>query len=296
MLLIGSAAAQKYYDFWRTAKDIDVVVPANTARHILNLKNEDELPLFFAHGITEYFVARPGEPLVDLLDMEGANDDKIHYASPTALLAIKNAHKHFYMGKYKKSFKHLIDYSTLRNLDPHLPEKYRDFSFAWRKTLLKEYDDIRLTKLPSLEKTKEQFFNDKVTYYYDHDSIHEIVAYLDVPMYTKCMKDGKQVQQSKDKFFNLPESFQMYQVLEESYVIALERCLIPIMHGNMNVPAISPTEALKYALTRVATNLTGGWFRKFAADNFSEIYGMHKPNYYQTFLENMDKLRPHEQV
>ena len=69
-------------------------------------------------------------------------------------------------------------------------------------------------------------------------------------------------------------------VLEESFVIALERCLIRLIkEDNPYVPAYFPDEAFKYALTRVSTNLTSGPFRDFAANNFLDIYNNFKANH-----------------
>ena len=43
----------------------------------------------------------------------------------------------------------------------------------------------------SLNQTKEDFFTDNVTYIYDHDMLHDLVAYPNPPMYTKALNSGK---------------------------------------------------------------------------------------------------------
>jgi hypothetical protein len=53
-------------------------------------------------------------------------------------------------------------------------------------------------------------------------------------------------------------------------------------------------DAFQYALVRVSTNLTGGWFRKFSADNFSDIYDRYDKGYGMKGLNNLDKLRPYK--
>ena len=139
-------------------------------------------------------------------------------------------------------------------------------------------NDERLTHFPNLNKNKSEFFNDKVVYHYDHDFIHELVAIENEPAYTKCL-DGE-VKFSNKKFEKLNYNEKVNMVLEESFVIALERCLIRLIkEDNPYVPAYFPDEAFKYALTRVSTNLTSGPFRDFAANNFLDIYNNFKTNH-----------------
>jgi hypothetical protein len=78
-------------------------------------------------------------------------------------------------------------------------------------------------------------------------------------------------------------------------VLALERCLIPAMSGGLKnklIPAFSPEEAVKYALARIATNITSGWFREFANSNFEEIMKATKTNdYFGKFLAKQKSLK-----
>ena len=193
------------------------------------------------------------------------------YMDLSNLLVLKNAHKHFYLGKYKKSFKHLIDYSRLlkciflSSKQKSISEEYSQWLIEWAY-----FNDSRLLHFPKLDKSKTEFFNDNVMYYVDHDYLHELVAIEDKPAYTKCLTG--EVMFSNKLFNQLDYQSKVDMVLEESFVLALERCLIPIFHGETYLPAITPEEAFKYSLTRVATNLSSGPFREFASDNFYEIY------------------------
>lgn len=194
---------------------------------------------------------------------------------------MKMAHRHFYLGKYAKSFKHLMDSSWMlkqgykvKLQDVKLVEMYTQYLI---ETVYK--NDSRLLVFPKLNKTKDQFFNDKVAYYVDHDSLHELVAIQDKPAYTKCLT--AEVMFSVSVFNSLSYQDKVNMVLEESYVLALERCLIPIFYGDFNVPTFIPDEAFKYALTRVASNLTSGAFRKFAANNFYDIYMSYNKDYFK---------------
>lgn len=193
------------------------------------------------------------------------------YVDLNHLLLIKNAHKHFYRGFFTKSFKHLLDYSnllkvtSLSNKEKQVSEDYRNWliEFAYN-------NDPRLIKVPSLNKSKESFFTDKVEYFVDHDLIHERVAINSAPAYQKCLTG--EVMFSNKLFNQLDYQSKVEMVLEESFVLALERCLIPFMKGRTYLPAKNPSDAFKYALVRVATNITSGDFRDFAADNFADIF------------------------
>jgi len=117
-----------------------------------------------------------------------------------------------------------------------------------------------------IEQKKDDFFKtDGVDYVYDHDSIHRSVAVEAVPAYTKYMKDGAEVNCDKQKFLSLPEHIKIYGVYEEACVLAIERSLAPIPL------AMTPEQAFKYALMKVCTSITSGWFREYAWENHDKV-------------------------
>ena len=193
------------------------------------------------------------------------------YIDLSNLLLLKSAHRYFYLGKYKKSFKHLTDYSRLLKLiflsssQKKISEQYTQWLIEWAY-----FNDSRLLHFPKLDKSKNQFFNDSVNYYIEHDHLHELVAIEDKPAYIKCLTG--EVMFSNKLFNQLDYQSKVNMVLEESFVLALERCLIPMFKGETYLPAITPEEAFKYSLTRVSTNISSGAFRSFAADNFDIIF------------------------
>lgn len=272
-LICGSKALRHWLGdkHWRIISDTDVLgyfVDADLKGYV------EEAPNFLYTNFKEkkeFINVSLCEPLRKL--MERNVDDT--YLDLRSCLIMKNAHKHFYLGKYRKSFKHLLDYSNLLE-HIQLTEEEKQISYEYRKWLI-EYvynNDSRLLHFPKLNKTKDQFFNDNVTYYVDHDLIHEKVAIGDKPAYTYCLTG--EVMFSNKLFNNLEFDKKVHMVLEESFVLALERALIPMFKGETYLPAVTPDEAFKYALVRVATNITSGDFRDFAADNFQAIYNIYK--------------------
>ncbi len=131
---------------------------------------------------------------------------------------------------------------------------------------------------PKLNQSKSTFFaDDSVPYVYDHDDIHKSITRLPQPAYRYYMKEGEQVQCSKEKFFALPESIRLAGVVEEAAVLAVERSLVP--HPG----AKTPKEAWLYALMKVCSSITSGWFRAYGYDNLPTIVRMYPEGYWEKF-------------
>jgi hypothetical protein len=139
---------------------------------------------------------------------------------------------------------------------------------------------------PKLNTNKQEFFTDSVPYKYQHDDLHEAVKHLDKPAYQYYMQDGAQVMCSSDKFFAQPEIVRLYGVLEESYVLALERAVIP--HGT------HPERAFEIALEKVCTSITSGWFREYAYENYFKVKNMYHASYVDKFNQALynNQIKP----
>lgn len=107
---------------------------------------------------------------------------------------------------------------------------------------------------------------------YPHDYLHELVAYPNPPMYTKCLKDGEDVLIDRDKFDLLPFEDQVRMFREEITVIAAERWLInPYWKGK-----VSWYRAHMLSLQKTVTRLTKGWASEFIVLNLEHFV---KPDY-----------------
>lgn len=136
----------------------------------------------------------------------------------------------------------------------------------------------------SLDKTADKFFADAVDRKYDHDSLHESVAYGDRPLYERVLKDGSEVAVDNAKFFAMDLETQFKLVREEIYATALERILIP---GNYED---SPSAAYAWSLRRTATSLFKGEWALFLMHHIDEL-AMPDCNYLKRHLDNLHKLR-----
>lgn len=159
------------------------------------------------------------------------------------------------------------------------------FDADWLK---KREDETYWYKHPKLNVKKKDFFTgDGVQYVYDHDDIHKAVAHIEfdfvpTPAYTLYMKDGEQVRCDRNKFFSHDEKVRLFGVLEEAYVLALERSQIPF-HGK-----VDPRRSFDIALQKVCTSITSGWFREYAWENFDAVTGMFDPKYADRFWSAVD--------
>lgn len=118
---------------------------------------------------------------------------------------------------------------------------------------------------PNLMQTKEDFFDDAVVKKYDHDYLHELVAFYDKPLYTRMLRTQELAWCEKDKWNSFTQEDKVKCVAEETFVIALERFMIP---SNWKHPG---KLAYMKALKKVCTTLCSGWFRCYSIDHYPEI-------------------------
>ena len=150
----------------------------------------------------------------------------------------------------------------------------------WELVKRREKITLEITKQknPSLMMGNQQFFDDAVKKVYDHDWLHERVAFFDRPLYERLKFSNKTdlAWCEKDLWEKFTHQEKMMCVVEETTVIALERFLIP---GREKYA----TAAYMKALQKVCTSLTSGWFRDFAIWNWADLRLLAR-------VELMDKL------
>ena len=204
-----------------------------------------------------------------------------HYASLPALYAMKMSHRFLKNSPhFKKTMRHILDirkfnsscnypFSNMSN--PDIEGKWQ----FWYERRMKETLDYAH---PSLDASKSDFFDKNETFYqYDHDTIHKAVKVGSEPAYKKIIEDGCDVKCSKGKWNKLKRYDKILCGLEESYVLALERYLIP------NKFTSDRFEAFEIALEKVCTSITSGWFRDFCYDNYQDIISLYHPDYVARF-------------
>lgn len=200
-------------------------------------------------------------------------------ATPDELYTIKVSHA-FWELKNRSWAKHMMDIMFLQSKGAKLiPELY--------KILYKVWEDTHGKKKVNLEADPDDFFNDRIVKrIYDHDSIHESVAYYDRPLFERILRDDSDVAVDKSKWEALDYEDKLKMVREEVYATALERKLVPTNYEA------SAGAAYNWTLQKTITSLTKGWFALFVVENFKNLT---KPDcdYVQRHLDNSDRLRPY---
>lgn len=202
-------------------------------------------------------------------------DSSGQFATPEWLYFLKMSHR------YKKDSPHFMktmkDILTMRYFGVKMPEGSEEL-FKERERLTYTYNH------PKLNVNKDNFFKgDQVPYKYDHDSIHRVVALDGTPAYTKYMKDGEQVMCSKEKFYSVGRRVRLLGGLEESLVLTAERSLIP----NDFKP--NADRMFLFALQKVCTSITSGWFREYCWENYTSIVSLYRRECEGVWVEKLKK-------
>lgn len=291
MLLIGSQALRQRapnafdrecvdWDYICTIEEFDEFVETQKRLGVLTAvypMSGSSMVAKTTSAIHEFSIAWPGTTNEELLN--AYCNDSSGVASLNVLLLLKMSHR------YRKDSPHFLktmrDIHLLRKLGATIPDGL--------KGVLKRREAETYTYAhPNLMQAKGQFFDASVKYTYDHDSIHEAVAVGERPAYTHFQKDGAEVYTSKQKFFALSLDVRLNAGLEESYVLAIERSLVP--HPGIK----TPKEAFTFALGKVCTSITSGWFREFCWENYDAIMERYSDDYYNVFLKALaeGRIRP----
>lgn len=257
-------------------------------------------------GMTEVEIAWPGSTGAELMDRADPSNRwvfaglSVKVPSMDQLYTLKLSHR------YLKNSPHF-----LKTLDDVAYFRGRGCEVFDREWLKRRESETYTYKHPKLNVMKGDFFKgDGVEYVYDHDDIHKQVAQLSaaelhdisesqcrgyfpidyrawdpLPSYELYKEPGQEVKCSKHRFFALPEHVRLYGVIEEAYVLALERSQIPF-RGK-----VEPRRSFDIALMKVCTSITSGWFREYAWENFRKVESMYEANYVDRFWDAVDSGR-----
>ena len=193
-----------------------------------------------------------------------------------ALYALKLSHR------YLKDSPHFL--KTMRDIQlmqPHIDlkkfEKYKE----WLKRREKE---TYTYSHPNLKQKAETFFDPvQIKYIYEHDTIHIAMAKRGAPAYTKFKDNINEVKVSRKKFDALPMEDKLFSVLEEAYVLAIERSQVPW-------PGIlTPEQSFLKALEKVCTSISSGWWREFAWEHYDDVLKIYDQNYMDIFQSGVNR-------
>ncbi len=197
--------------------------------------------------------------------------------SMLGLALIKRSHLH----RIRKWERHMFMFRKMGwgSIRDSLSPADREFLQTRKKLTKQEYNS------PSLNKPNAEFFDDYVEKHFDHDSIHEYVAYGDRPVYERLKRDMAMAMCERDLWEELPHEDKIRCVLEECYVIGLERWMVPACLSKSKV--MPARMAAMKGLQKVCTTLCSGWFRDFAIDYYEDIAANVDGKKMEEFIEEM---------
>lgn len=295
MLIVGSKALiHNFPSIDREAKDIDLIAWESNISYLKNALNPKSIK--FGKGIVsfidinkigfyntknvEILIADNSVALQSYLIYEkekGKVGSGLHYASSETLLSLKRSHIHFpiYFNKHISDYCFLMDQLKIDVLSDITKIHYKEIE-----------NRIGKLKTPSLNKSTKDFFGQSdefVKSYFIHDHIHEAMAHHDRPLYLNMQYDKTMAKCEKELWDKFTFEDKCKCVLEEAYVIALERKVLPSIFGGYRW--VNHTDAFNWALMRICTTLCSGWFRQFATDNYFKIKDYFNSDYVVNFLQ-----------
>jgi hypothetical protein len=304
MLLIGSHALKFYSDIPnanKRFKDFDLICTYEEfERWAKNTNLKECYPIDSGKkmiaktesNVYEFELAWPGSTAASLLESQTPRELRhipdywfgwalsfigfdLAHPSLDILYTIKMSHR--FLKNSPHFLKTMRDIQLMASLGAKIPETHKDW-FKAREKATYTYAH------PKLNQGKEGFFdkNQGVTYTYDHDSIHRAMAHLELPAYEYYKGDTAEVFCDKTKFDALPELTKLYGVIEEAYVLAIERSQVPF-EGKPHVKY-----SFDKALEKVCTSITSGWFRRFSYDNYDKVQSLYDPNYMDKFRKGIE--------
>lgn len=280
LILIGSRALKSYMDIGRQPKDIDLIGQYDEVMDFARTCGEIRSCYPVLRG--EKFIIKTDQDIIEaeiawegslaesltrlIVDDPDTRHGYLTVPSLNVLYMLKMSHR--YLKNSPHFLKTMRDIQAMRKLGAEIPDT------AWFKARERA---TYAYQHPKLNITKDAFFTgDGVQYQYDHDTIHLAMAHKDKPAYKFYQPEDSQVNVAKSLFFGVPEEICLLGVLEESYVLALERSQIPY-------PASPPKKSFDMALMKVCTSITSGWFREYAWEHYDQVQALYEDCYVERF-------------
>jgi hypothetical protein len=285
MILVGSRAANFHITDFRQPKDwdfilplrdifsfsvnhgdsIDFLYPKNEWKFTGKLKTGPRFEIEVADYNPSAMLMWNNRHQFDEISLDGDSflPTTVFVADPSWLCMMKRSHLYWNV-HWDKS---IADYHQLKEL---VGGNLTDDNWKFLDLRIKENEAKWGKSKTNLNVSNDEFFSrsQKIGRKYEHDELHEAVKYESIPLYQACKADQSKANLDLSLFKLWDKEQQQRLVREEAMVIALERVIIPKMLTGAPIDAQA---AYHYALRRICTNLTSGWFRDFAIENWASI-------------------------
>ncbi len=317
--IIGSKALKHWFpDFNRIPNDTDIICTKETFEEVINFcgddmdiiekvygERDDSKIVKFKHsGTPMEYLFSDGVASLELILNQLA--DESGFATPEVLYSLKKAHISF-PAKFDKHIKDLMflrgklrikkQISMIDDLESEsdLLDTYPALTHMHFLETEKRYGKL---KTPKMNQSTEEFFGKSkkfVKSYYTHDNMHKAIAIMHTgePVYLDMLKDGSEVETDHEKWKKLHIQQKIWAVMEEAYVIALERKILPGLFEE-DKEEWDVKDAFMWALMRICTTLCDGFFREFAVRAYQIICNQFNPSYVTIFFKEIQQYEKEE--
>lgn len=310
MLLIGSRAIAHHLPKFRAPKDWDIILTYSELRAWFNT-NRSAIKLFVPNhtgqkvkcrlktGTQIEFEIQDSIPSSDCLvklpchsfkevDIDGI-ETVVNIPSLRLLALLKKSHLiapiHWW--------KNIADYHAIKS---HISGFFEPEELRFFKLRRKEIE-TRMKTRPNLNMDNEDFFAKSqggVGRQYDHDSLHRAICFNEAPMHHLIRPDSGKAMTSKRLWNKLSFQQQIQTAQEEAMVIALERKIIPILNEAAILTTDTIETAYRWAIMRLSTTMTSGWFRDFLIEEHPRIVDLQSYDFVTKF-QNSKEVKLYEQ-
>jgi len=307
LALLGSGALRHHTTDLRKPMDVDLLgryddiqehikYVSRSEKVLANYPSSGGTKIIFKtlSTIYEYDVAWEGsnnEALLRIIEEDSSTfksdwiDGLCLVPSLDILYMLKMSHR------YRKDSPHfkktMDDIWRMRAVGATIPVQYSEW-FAERESL------TYTNKLPNLNQSRKEFFdNSNSIYTVQHDDIHEAVKHLDRPAYEYYKPDATEVFTSKEMFYSVDESVRLYGALEEVMVLSIERAILPF-----SLVGDKRRWAFDMAHMKLASSISGGWFRNHVWENYYAVQAMYSEEYVDKFYKALEagQIKPFEET
>lgn len=227
-IIIGSVAAKHWFPEWRTPKDIDLLTSVK---------------------ITS---ANPSACAVDTMWHEMAEeliDRSVNktFLDADLLFTLKLSHS-FWDIHWQKT---VFDICTFQRLGV-------EYDKDLHSRLVIMWTGIHGAKRVNMNQHVDKFFQDSVDRQFDHEQLHEILAFNDTPMHVKMRQDPSNAMLKLSDTQRFDQAALIELALEEIMVVAVER-----FGARATSKSSELLQALHKAHKQLAISMTKGWFAEF---------------------------------
>lgn len=262
-MIIGSVALKHWFPDARHPVDIDFLTP-----HSVTVSTSKFIVETQWHELPEWQLA------MEIIERDSSS--KV-FADPNILLTLKLAHAYWNIHHAKT----LFDIHFLQQRGAVVNEELHS-------ALVAVWKQVHGKSPTNLNKTMADFFNDAVVRTFDHEWVHEQIAFSDRPHHERLRPDMSLVWCDKRRFDDFTDEERLETALEEIMVTAIERFnLTP----ESKLPQIM--RAMTVSHRKLCTTMASGWFARYNIEHHHEMLYARREKWYEHLIARLVQIHSH---